>query len=347
MKGTAPAPFPPAIRGLLRHFRVQRPLRGGSLLITIFGDAIAPRGGAVTLGSLIRLAAPFGLTERLVRTSVARLARDGWLAARRAGRRSEYRLTRSGAQRFADATRRIYGENPRDWDGQWTLVLLPVTTRQQAEVRKELRWLGFGQLAPALFAHPACTAREARAWLQAVPGAACALLLHSANADLAVDRQLAARGWDLGELARRYQRFIARFLPVEAAVAAAGVTPETAFVVRTLLIHEYRKIHLQDPLLHRHCCPRTGSALRRTTCAGGCTPGCSPLRRRICPLRPNSCSVRCHPPAPRRTRGSAVSRPSLPSAAAAGRSRAAPCPWSARSSRDRPPAPGWRSRPSL
>jgi phenylacetic acid degradation operon negative regulatory protein len=249
MKGTAPAPFPRAIRSLLRHFRAQRPLRGGSLLITIFGDAIAPRGGAVTLGSLIRLAAPFGLTERLVRTSVARLARDGWLAARRAGRRSEYRLTRSGAQRFADATRRIYGENPRDWDGQWTLVLLPVTTRRQAEVRKELRWLGFGQLAPALFAHPGCTAREARAWLQAVPGAADALLLHSANADLAVDRQLAARGWDSGELARRYQRFIARFLPVEAAVAAAGITPETAFVVRTLLIHEYRKIHLQDPLL--------------------------------------------------------------------------------------------------
>ncbi len=60
----------------------QRPLRGGSLLITLFGDAIAPRGGAVTLGSLIRLAAPFGLTERLVRTSVARLAREGWLAAR-------------------------------------------------------------------------------------------------------------------------------------------------------------------------------------------------------------------------------------------------------------------------
>ena len=38
----------------------------------------------MTLGSLIRLAAPFGLTERLVRTSVARLARDGWLAARTA-----------------------------------------------------------------------------------------------------------------------------------------------------------------------------------------------------------------------------------------------------------------------
>src|SRR6201998_4787854 len=115
MKRTPSAPVPAAVRALLRRFRRQRPLRAGSLLITIFGDAIAPRGAAVTLGSLIRLAAPFGLTERLVRTSVARLAREGWLAARRSGRRSEYRLTRGGAERLAEATRRLYGEGPRAW----------------------------------------------------------------------------------------------------------------------------------------------------------------------------------------------------------------------------------------
>src|SRR5579863_4169899 len=89
---------------LLRSFRARKPLRVGSLLVTIFGDAIAPRGGVVTLGSLIRLAALFGLPDRLVRTSVARLAHDGWLVARREGRRSEYRLTTDGEQRVADAT---------------------------------------------------------------------------------------------------------------------------------------------------------------------------------------------------------------------------------------------------
>src|SRR5437588_528020 len=150
MNRTPRAPLPAPVRALLRNFRAQRPLRGGSLLITVFGDSIAPRGGAVTLGSLIRLAAPFGLTERLVRTSVARLARQGWLAGKRSGRRSEYRLTRTGAERFAQATRRIYGESPSLWDGKWTLVVVP---------------------------------------------------------------------------------------------------PATAFLIRTLLIHEYRKIHLRDPLL--------------------------------------------------------------------------------------------------
>jgi hypothetical protein len=92
---------PDPVASLLRHFHRQRPIRGGSLLITIFGDSIAPRGGAVTLGSLISLAYPFGLTERLVRTSVARLAVDGWLVARRDGRRSEYRITPTGRDRFA------------------------------------------------------------------------------------------------------------------------------------------------------------------------------------------------------------------------------------------------------
>src|SRR5580765_3583238 len=125
MKRHATAPLPAPVRALLRRFRAQRPLRGGSLLITLFGDAIAPRGGAVTLGSLIRLAAPFGLTERLVRTSVARLARDGWLSAARVGRRSEYHLSASGAARFAEATQRIYAPTPAQWNRRWTLLLLP------------------------------------------------------------------------------------------------------------------------------------------------------------------------------------------------------------------------------
>jgi phenylacetic acid degradation operon negative regulatory protein len=248
MSPRATPPLPPAVQALLRHFRAQRPLRGGSLLITIFGDAIAPRGGAVTLGSLIRLAAPFGLTERLVRTSVARLAREGWLTGRRSGRRSEYRLTRTGATRFAEATGRIYGESPREWDGRWTLVLLPGAPRP-ARFRQDLRWLGFGQLTPTLFAHPSSTLREASNRLREMAGAQDVLLLDSAAADLAVDRKLASRGWDLRELERRYRRFLSRFAPVETLPAAAGITAETAFVVRTLLIHEYRKIHLRDPLL--------------------------------------------------------------------------------------------------
>ena len=71
---------------LVARFRRQRPLRGGSLIVTIFGDSIAPRGGAIALGSLIRLCEPFGLTDRLVRTSVGRLSAEHWLVGTRQGR---------------------------------------------------------------------------------------------------------------------------------------------------------------------------------------------------------------------------------------------------------------------
>ena len=54
---------PATAAALVGRFRRQRPLRAGSLLVTIFGDSITPLGGVVTLASLIRLAAPFGTSE--------------------------------------------------------------------------------------------------------------------------------------------------------------------------------------------------------------------------------------------------------------------------------------------
>jgi phenylacetic acid degradation operon negative regulatory protein len=243
-------------------------LRGGSLLITIFGDAIAPRGGLATLGSLIRLAAPFGLTERLVRTSVGRLARDGWLVARRDGRRSEYRLTPQGQQSFAQATSRLYAPGPNEWNGQWTLLLLPSAGARRTRaanardrLREELRWLGFGQLNPGVFLHPGCTPEEAQEWMLALPVQEEAVLLRSSGGAPAADRRLVEAGWDLAELARRYRLFVAAFRPARQALANAtadtadrlkspvAAGSESAFIIRTLLIHEYRKIHLQDPLL--------------------------------------------------------------------------------------------------
>jgi phenylacetic acid degradation operon negative regulatory protein len=203
------------------------------------------------LGSLITLAQSFGLTERLVRTSVARLAGDGWLIARRDGRRSEYRITPAGRERFAEATRRIYGAIPNSWSGEWTLLILPPANgSRRQDIRGELRWLGFGQVSPGVFAHPNWSLEEARAALKGVDGAEEGLLLKSSSEGSETDRRLITAGWDLGDLTRRYSRFVETFTSIASATSTKpAVTDEAAFVIRTLLIHEYRKIHLQDPLL--------------------------------------------------------------------------------------------------
>jgi phenylacetic acid degradation operon negative regulatory protein len=240
----------PAV-ALVARFRRQRPLRGGSLIITVFGDAIALRGGAVTLGSLIELMAPFGLTDRLVRTSVGRLACDDWLVSRRLGRLSEYALSTVGRERFAEATRRIYAGPATRWSGRWTLVLLPgVDAAHRQRVRDALRWEGFGEFEPGVLAHPTVTPAEARGSLTPLGLADLPQFLEATAAHDGGDRRLIESGWDLGDLARRYARFIAAFSPTRLHLEGPRApSPASAFVIRTLLIHEYRKIHLRDPLL--------------------------------------------------------------------------------------------------
>lgn len=234
------------VAALLARFHEQKPIRAGSLLVSIFGDAIAPRGGAVTLSSLIALAAPFAISERHVRTAVGRLAREGWFNARRAGRRAEYRLTELGAERFHEATQRIYGRNPASWDRQWSLLLLGERALRD-DARRQLHWLGFGQLQPGVFIHPHSELSQQRQWLEELRLDDSSLLC-SRSEGLDADRRLVARGWDLQQLARGYRRFVNAFAPLQSS-HAASLCPRDHFIVRTLLIHDYRKIHLQDPLL--------------------------------------------------------------------------------------------------
>ena len=144
-----------ASRKLVAEFAARRTLRTGSLITTVFGDAIAPRGGTVWLGSLITAMHAFGISERLVRTSVYRLVQDGWLQSAQIGRRSYYSLTSLGRERFLQATHKIYGEPVTGWDQTWCLVLLAnLDAASRDSVRKELGWLGFGILSAAVLAHP-------------------------------------------------------------------------------------------------------------------------------------------------------------------------------------------------
>jgi phenylacetic acid degradation operon negative regulatory protein len=242
---------------LVTRFRRQKPLRGGSLLVTIFGDAIAPRGGVIALGSLIELAQPFGITDRHVRTAIGRLANEQWVSSQRSGRISFYQLTSHGRARFAEATQRIYGASPTDWNGEWTLVILPRSSGAARDLREELTWLGFGQITSGVFAHPAHREDTVRARVAELEAAGDVIVVQRASVTQASNEQLVEMGWDLGELARRYRRFVEMFAPLDEALnRAAQAAGETAFVLRTLLVHEYRKIHLRDPQLPTSLLPQ-------------------------------------------------------------------------------------------
>lgn len=241
-----------ACQKLVDEFRSRPTLRAGSLITTVFGDAIAPRGGTVWLGSLIRVMANFGISERLVRTSVFRLAKDGWLKSEQIGRRSYYSLTEEGRARFDQATNRIYGAPSPSWNGEWCLLLLSaLDTDSKETVRKECGWLGFGALSANVLAHPAPDFAELEKCLQRVDAGDGVVVmrgttLRSENAM----RELTRSCWNLDDIDARYSTFTRRFRPLMKALSdGPELTEKSAFIVRTLLIQEYRKVLLRDPQL--------------------------------------------------------------------------------------------------
>lgn len=260
---TAARPDPRMERWIGRALAAAPP-RAKSLVVTVWGDSIAPRGGAVWLSALIGLLAPFGINERLVRTSVYRLAQEGWLAARQDGRRSVYRLTSQGQRRFEHAYRRIYAPPATDpWDGVWHMVIVPPATIDESlrrELRKELSWDGFGVLGPGLFARPArpggdvelIETTRALGIDRRIAVVATRALAHGAGSIAALTRDC----WDLKGVAAAYRGFVARFRGVARALAqGADPTPQQCFVLRTLLIHEFRRVTLHDPQLPAELLP--------------------------------------------------------------------------------------------
>jgi phenylacetic acid degradation operon negative regulatory protein len=239
-----------AVASLVRTFRQRRPLRGGSLLVTLVGDAVAPHGGDIALGSLIALAEPFGLSERLVRTAVSRLAHDGWFHTRRIGRVSFYRLTSDGTARFSEAARRIYQPPPELPDRTWTIVLIPGGLTARDAIARELLWLGFGRMTPEVFVHPTCAPAHVTAQLRPHGAADEVLVMQAAMQSRTDEQRLVQASWNLADLSTRYERLIRAFSPILVALRKGRtLSPADSFLVRTLLVHEYRRIVLRDPRL--------------------------------------------------------------------------------------------------
>ena len=89
---------------------------------------------------------------------------------------------------------------------------------ERARLSRDLALSGFGLLPGGLLVHPAAyNARSA---------------------------------WDLASLERRYRRFVQQFASLLPMMTRQdSISPSTGFLVRILLIHKYRRIHLRDPLL--------------------------------------------------------------------------------------------------
>lgn len=272
----------------LERFRQQGRLQAGSLITTVFGDAILPRGGRVSLGSMIQLLQPLGVNERLVRTAVYRLVQKEWLRSEALGRKTDYMLTPSGRSRFNEASMQIYAADIPGWDRRWRLMLVvgELDGRLREQLRRALFWHGFGETTSGCFVHPTADLEKVTDSLVAeglgevLSHLIAMVAVNSRAAQCATDSAMVQKAWNLDQLALAYEGFLEKYEPIRNALATPGqgeLTEESAFLVRTLLIHDVRRLLLRDPQLPESLLPASwpGSRARQL---------CRDLYRKLLPL---------------------------------------------------------------
>src|SRR3954471_10407323 len=238
----------------------REPSRTGSIVITVFGDAIVPRAGSVWLGTLLEVFTALDIDSSVVRTAMSRLTADGWFERTKVGRNSFYRLVKRERQTFDIATKHIYGAPASDWTGRFELLLIGAGEDRDAS-REALKNSGFGSPLPGVWVAPSGVA---------VPEEAAGAIRLEVSAEDDSGRRLLRDSWPLDRTADAYLKFIRTFEPLRGWIdRREPLTESDCFTARILLIHHSRRVVLRDPLLPASLLPRDwpGGAARQM-CAG-------------------------------------------------------------------------------
>ncbi|WP_236045339.1 MULTISPECIES: PaaX family transcriptional regulator C-terminal domain-containing protein [Pseudooceanicola] len=206
--------------------------RAAAFIVTLYGDAVEPRGGQLWMGTLVESCATQGLSESLVRTAVSRLTQAGQLEGDRIGRRSYYRLTGRAQAEFHRAARVIYAPPPPP---QGWLVALEAPAALPGD------WMALsGSVAIA----------PNRSDVAPVSGP---VLSAEALGNAAEMQAVVARCRDLAPVAEAYRNFLAAWAAPDP--SEDDLPGAEALARRLRLVHLYRLAALSDPRLPPEALP--------------------------------------------------------------------------------------------
>ena len=244
---------------LVQSWRSAPHISARSVLVTILGDALLPVSKSAWLAQLFKLAMPYNFSSRLVRTSLFRLADEGWVTGERHGRQSKYMLTPFAEREFADAAARIYSNDRPALDGQWTLVLfdgIRISIRERDRLARHLGWHGFVALERGVLASPICCVDTVRQILaEAFPQVLSAVVeAEFPDIGVLVGEGFFASAFAFGDIEKAYRSFVDTYAEFDDGLAK--LSPMDAYCARTMLIHDLRRITLRMPPLPGELLPR-------------------------------------------------------------------------------------------
>lgn len=233
-----------------------------SLLLTLLGEFVRPRGEPVWTSTLVTVLGRLGVEEKSARQALARTAAEGWLVSERSGRRVRWSLSAPGRRLLTEGAERIYSFNAAapDWDGEWLLLLVSVPEAQRAlrhRLRTRLTWAGFGSPSPGMWLSPHPDREvECEAVLRELGLRAGAMSFRARFGAIGEQRALVAQAWDVDEISAHYEGFIEEF---------SRLSPQPGdevLLAQTRLVHEWRRFPFLDPRLPESLLPAAWSGAR-------------------------------------------------------------------------------------
>jgi len=237
-----PDPIAETITARLASLQAAGRLSAWSLIVSFLGDAIGPRGGVVSAGTVQAVMQRLGIGAGAVRTAISRLSADGWIERSREGRNSFYRLSGDVEETVHAAERRIYAASsllPADAPRSLVIAAEPLSEQTLASLEPA----GALQLAPQLIL---CfvAAADLPDGLR-LPGATLAGLSSlepgdAMRAGLAEARHFA-----------EFEELRAAYEPLRTALQQqpGSPPPVDAMALRCLMIHEWRRLALRVPAI--------------------------------------------------------------------------------------------------
>lgn len=229
-----------------------------SAFFTIYGDYIGKENGCITMAELCELLASLNYTEEAVKAAIYRMRHEKIVVSNKIDGKTYYTLTKQGMEKLEMGLQRTFnGSNREEWNGKWFVLIysLPEKERRLRDrLRREITWLGFGQLTPGTWISPYNLQEDIKRILNHYCIAGYVHFFESAHLGPGDAQALIYQAWDFEYMNVQYKGFIKTFLS-RFQNYAEDWDYKRKFAERVLLVHEYRKFLHIDPQLPSRLLP--------------------------------------------------------------------------------------------
>ncbi len=228
------------------------------LITSLFGLYARAEGNWLSVAALVRLMDDLGVDAAAVRSSVSRLKKRDVLRSVKHDGRAGYALSPTTLEVLREGDERIWARPRATATDGWLVVVFSVPEAEREKrhtLRSQLQRLGFGTAAPGVWVAPGTLYDEA---VRALDRRGLTGYTEFFRGDYLGAGDVATRmgeWWDLDEMERQYDDFLAAYSPLRDSLAGLAPDPPEAFAAYLPMLTAWRRLPYLDPGLPREHLP--------------------------------------------------------------------------------------------